>query len=162
MNQSLKKLIDDCNDEISDIAVKISSLPKLDSNIKYLTKYALIKTCGTLEYVYRSIVADFLDLTASSQVQSYIDKKIRSGSMGVKYESMCNLLCAFDTNWEKEFKQKINALPNKQRLIDAAKSLAENRNSFAHGKEPLATFSEICDYYNDTLQLVWLLDSVVK
>ena len=27
----------------------------------YLTQYALIRSCGTVEYVYRAIIADFFE-----------------------------------------------------------------------------------------------------
>lgn len=61
MKTELQNLIDECTTELTDISAKISALPPLDKTRAYLTKYALIKSCGTIEFVYRSLVADYFD-----------------------------------------------------------------------------------------------------
>lgn len=161
MTSDLQNLINNCTTELNDINTKISALSGLDKTAIYLRHYALIKASGTLEYVYRSIVADFVTQSATSQITTYIDSTIRKGSMSVTYDNMCSLLSKFDDTWARNFKRAVNALPNKQRLIDAAKSLVTNRHLFAHGKMTTASFSDIRQYYNDTLILINIFDSIV-
>ena len=161
MKTELQTLISDCTDELNDVDSKISALSGLDKTTIYLRHYALIKACGTLEYVYRSIVADFVTQSATPQISNYIDSTIRMGSMSVKYENMCGLLKKFDENWATHFKNAVNAHPHKDRLITASISLVNNRHLFAHGKIPTASFSDIKQYYMDTLTLVQIFDSIM-
>lgn len=162
MKPELQNLIQECTEELNDISSKISKLPPFDKEKIYLTNYALIKACGTGEYVYRSIVADFFNQSPLRQIHTYIDKTVRSGSMSVTYDNMSKLLGSFDDNWQKTFMNLVKARGDKQKLIDSAKSLVNNRHSFAHGKAPTASFNDIFQYYKDILELIYMLDAVVK
>ena len=161
MRSELQSIINDCNNEIADIEEKINKLPKLDNEVRYLTNYALIKASGTVEFVYRSIVADYFSKLSDSRIDTFLEATVRKGSMSAKYEQMCSLLGRFDKNWSIDFKNEVKNNPNGERLIDASNSLVENRHNFAHGKNPTATFLEIKQYYYDVLSLVNILDSVV-
>ncbi len=81
--------------------------------------------------------------------------------MSAKYEMMQQLLGKFDDQWKKNFQNAVKARPDKERLISASNSLVSNRHSFAHGKAPTATFSDIKNYYFDVLELIKIFDSVV-
>ncbi len=142
--------------------MRISKLPPLDKARLYLTNYALIKACGTVEFVYRSIVADFFDQSSLSQIHTYIDKTVRSGSMSATYDNMSKLLGKFDDNWKKSFVNLVKQRTDKQKIIDSSNSLVNNRHLFAHGKAPTASFNNIFQYYQDTLELIKMLDTVVK
>lgn len=137
-------------------------MPPLDKAKLYLTNYALIKACGTIEFVYRSIVADFFDQSSLSQIHTYIDKTIRSGSMSATYDNMSKLLGKFDDNWKKSFVNLVKQRTDKQKIIDSSNSLVNNRHLFAHGKAPTASFNDIFQYYQDTLELIKMLNKVVK
>ena len=121
-----------------------------------------MKACGTLEYVYRSIVADFFDQSSLTQIHTYLDKTVRSGSMSATYDNMNGLLGKFDTDWRNNFKNAVQGRTDGQRLIASANSLVANRHLFAHGQSPTATFNDICQYYQDTLILINELDAVVR
>jgi len=162
MKPELQNLIQECTTELNDISSRISKLPPLDKARLYLTNYALIKSCGTVEFVYRSIVADFFDKSSLSQIHTYIDKTVRSGSMSATYDNMSKLLGKFDDNWKKTFVNLVKQSTDKQKIIDSSNSLVNNRHLFAHGKAPTASFSDILQYYQDTLELINMLDAVVK
>ena len=162
MKCELQDIINDCTSEIADIENRILNMPALDKEVRYLTNYTLIKVSGTLEFVYRSIVADYFTKYADSKVDTYIDSTIRNGPMSAKYEQMCNLLSKFDDSWCKSFKNIVSSTPNSNQLISSSNSLVTNRHCFAHGKAPTATFMDIKQYYQDVLQLIHLFDSVVK
>ena len=161
MKQDLIDMIAACSAELTDITSKMGTLPTLDKTKAYLTQYALIRTCGTIEFVYRSIVADFFDQFGVRQMDTYIENTVRKGSMSCTYDNMCGLLGKFDNNWSTAFKQAVAQHPDGQRLISSVKSLVNNRHLFAHGKPPTATFSDICQYYHDGLTLINLFDSAV-
>ena len=95
-------------------------------------------------------------------MQTYVDNLVRHSSMGASYKNMCILLNQFDPAWSQGFKNAVNAHPYHTRLINSAKSLANNRNQFAHGKNVTVTINDITDYYNDCLILINMFDSVVR
>ncbi len=162
MKPELQDLIQECTAELNNISSRIGKLPPLDKARLYLTNYALIKACGTVEFVYRSIVADFFDQSSLSQIHTYIDKTVRSGSMSATYDNMGKLLGKFDDNWKKTFVNLVKQRGDKQKIIDSSNSLVTNRHLFAHGKSPTASFNDIFQYYHDTLELINMLDMVVK
>lgn len=161
MKAILQAQIDDCSDILSDINDRLHVLSPFDKLIPYLTQYALIKACGTVEFVYRSIVADYFDQFGICQIDKYLDKNVRQGSMSPKYEKMNELLKAFDDTWSDSFRNAVNILPDKNRIISSADSLVRNRHLLAHGRVPTATFNEIMNYYNDVIILIQILDSIV-
>ena len=162
MNDSVCGLIEACDDELKDIAGKIEKASSFDKTIFYLTQYALIKASGTIEFAVKCIVADYCDLSTTSQVQNYIDTTIRNSSMSSKYQNMMSLLKKFDANWGTSFKDKVNAMEDAQKVIQSADSLVNNRHCFAHGKNTTASFADILQYYNDAKRLLSLLDEVVN
>lgn len=161
MKTELQALMNDCDAELVDIDSRITTMQALDTGKKYLTQYALIRTCGTIEYVYRSIVADFFSQYGISQIDQYLDQHIRSGSMSATYDNMKKLLKAFDDGWERTFKSNVDAHPECMRIKSSISSLVNNRHLFAHGKAPTATFSDIKQYYSDAKTLVQLFDQAV-
>ena len=161
MKRELQDLIDECNTDIADIERRLQMLPPLDKEISYLTYYVLIRASGTVEYVYRSIVTDYFSRLSDSRIDSYLDAKVRKGSMSATYDNMCGLLGQFDNTWRDNFRVSVSADPDKNRIIAASNSLVRNRHDFAHGRRPTATFLEIKAYYQDILRLIYIFDSIV-
>lgn len=155
-------MISECTSELSDIEQIIQSLPTLAKQKSYLTKYALIKASGTLEMVYRSIIADYFTGFHSPQLENFLDAKVRHGSSSAKYEMMSKLLKMFDESWSDCFKKNVSMRSDSDKIIVSSNSLVRNRHDFAHGQEPTATFNEIKQYYLDTLELIKELDLVVN
>lgn len=162
MKNELQDLIHECTMELDEINQRMGELPSLDKMRLYLTNYALIKACGTLEYVYRSIVADYFDQSPLTQIHTYIDKTVRNGSMSATYDKMSGLLGKFDDSWRNHFRNTVQQHDNCQRIISSSNSLVANRHLFAHGQAPTASFNDIYQYYQDTLVLIQILDTVVK
>ena len=146
MKQELQDLLSECTDELNDIESRINDLPALDKARCYLTNYALIRACGTVEFVYRSIVADHFSQLGNPRLDTYLDSTIRQGSNSAKYDNMKSLLKKFDPQWSSTFSNLVTA----------------NRHQFAHGRQPSATFLDIKQYYLDVVSLIGLFDSVVQ
>ena len=73
MKKELKDLIDDCNSDIKYIERKINYIKKsnlLDKEISYLTNYVLIRVSGTVELVYRSIIADYFSTVPETRIST--------------------------------------------------------------------------------------------
>lgn len=88
MKQELQDLLSECTDELNDIESRINDLPALDKARCYLTNYALIRACGTVEFVYRSIVADHFSQLGNPRLDTYLDSTIRQGSNSAKYDTI--------------------------------------------------------------------------
>ena len=161
MKCELQDMINECNRELLDIETRIGNLQPTDKERQYLSNYALIKACGTVEYVYRSIVADFFSNLADERIDTYLDVMVRQGSGSAKYDNMKGLLNKFDVEWATRFKEEVQSLSDSQRLISASNSLVTNRHAFAHGQNPTATFLDIKNYYQDVLRLIAIFDSIV-
>lgn len=161
MKQELQDMLDECTAELNDIEARINALPPLDKGGLYFTNYALIKACGTVEFVYRSIVADHFSQLSNSRIDTYLDSSIRQGSNSAKYDNMKKLLEKFDHQWADNFKTAVNENPNGQRYITASNSLVTNRHYFAHGRTPTATFLDIKQYYTDVVELIHIFDTIV-
>ena len=59
MNDENERLIADCYDELNKITKWIKENP-IDSNVKFLVSYAVIKASGTIEVVFKSMIHSFL------------------------------------------------------------------------------------------------------
>lgn len=162
MKIELQDMLNECTEELNDIQIRINNLQPLDKLRLYLTNYALIKACGTVEFVYRSIVADHFSNLSNNRIDTYLDTTIRKGSMSAKYEMMQKLLGKFDEQWKKNFQNAVNARSDKNKLISSSISLVNNRHNFAHGKPPTATFLDIKQYYLDVVELINIFDSTVQ
>lgn len=162
MTESIQKLIDDCNSELTEIEAMINRLSPFDKTQQFLTKYALIKASGTLETAYHHIVAEFLEQFKIPQVDYYIAKNVRKNSSSVRYDNMVSFLGLFDEKWKETFKQGVSARAEKDRLRDSAESLVNNRHAFAHGANTTISFQDVKAYYFDTLELIKEFDNSVR
>lgn len=162
MKQELEDMLYECTAELNDIEARIDDLSHLDKGMRYFTNYALIKACGTVEFVYRSIVADHFSQLKNSRIDTYLDATIRKGSMSPSYNNMMKLLGQFDDQWKKDFQNTINARNDRDKLIKASDSLVNNRHSFAHGRSVSASFQQIKQYYEDVVELIRVFDSIVR
>ena len=158
MTDAVRNLLDECSSELVNLETTINSLDPLDKTRAFLTKYALIKTSGTLEYAFRSIIADYFSRFHIPQIETYLNKTIRENSSSVIYDNICTVLGRFDETWKQDFKTRMQ---DRNQVIQSAKSLVTNRHAFAHGSEPTATFNDIKQYYNDVLLMINELDSVL-
>ena len=74
-NTSVQSYLNDCQNELDNILTIIDSMGKTANFVPYLTKYAIIKACGTIERAYKDIISDYCITSVPTQVANYIEKK---------------------------------------------------------------------------------------
>ena len=75
MNGENIQALEDCQREILKIEDWINH-HQLDSNIKFLVSYAVIKASGTIEAVLKSSLYEYLSKNAMEETKSFLQKNI--------------------------------------------------------------------------------------
>lgn len=154
-NRMVNSAIQDCQNELNDIETIIQREGALSSLAKYLTRYALIRISGTFEFSYKNLIADYY---TTSVIEPYLTNTIRDSSSNASIENIHKLLKSFDETKNDNFK---NSLNGHDRNKSALKSLNSWRNDFAHGKSINVSFSELKQYFSDSILIFENLDSVL-
>ncbi|CAN1505024.1 RiboL-PSP-HEPN [Flavobacteriaceae bacterium] len=160
-NQSAISLIEDCKSDLERISLIIEVLGSTNRAIPFLTKYSIIKVCGTLEQCFKIIISDYSTNQQNQQIKNYINITFRESSINPNLDNIYKSLSKFDTNWKNNFKQNINANTNKVRILDSIKSLNNARNEFAHGGNPQTTFNDVENYFVDAKTIIEYIDASV-
>ena len=161
-NSEVETLVIECDRQMQVLDSKISGLRATDEAISFYTNFAVIQCCGTIEQSIKIIIFDKLTSASSNQISTYLDKIIKNGSMNPSLDNIKGLIGKFDQQWKQDIKGKIDALPDKETVVDELKSLNELRNDFAHGKSISATFSNVRDYYNSAKIITNIVDEVLQ
>lgn len=162
INENAQASIATCSEELEKISTIIAGLGSLSNVVPYLTKYSVIKTCGTIEQVFKMIIHDTCSINCTLQVNNYIEIKFRKSSMNPSYDNICKSLQEFDKNWAKKFKNKLKSMPDNEKVKSSLGSLNSARNEFAHGGNPTITFEDVSEYYKDTISIMICLEEAVS
>ncbi|MDY0202294.1 MAG: HEPN domain-containing protein [Tenuifilaceae bacterium] len=161
-NSNAKDSIKGCKQELERIRAIIKKMGSASSPVSYLTKYAIIKTCGTIELCFKTIISDSCVEGQSQQIKNYIDKTFRNSSMNPNKDNMLKALNLFDKSWNTKFKERLKSLEHKERILDSLNSLNEARNTFAHGGNPSTSFENVNDYFMDSVKIIEIIDKIVS
>lgn len=160
-NTDVEQQLNSCRAELANIQAIINSLGLASNIVPYLTKYSVIRACGSIESSFKSIIADYCDHRSKVQVKRFLSKRVRGGAANPSFDMICKFLNDFDESWKVEFKSKLNAEPNKQNLKDSLQSLVDARNDFAHGGSPSASITDVLNYFSNSQRIIELMDEVV-
>lgn len=161
-NSEVLRLMDDCRDELNRVQLIINGLGPASNIVPFLNKYAVIKACGIVEVCYKSIMADFCDRRSKAQVKSFLKKHVRDSSKNPNYNNICTLLKEFDVNWNTKFRNRVNAHPDRTRIMTSIESLVDARNEFAHGGNPTLTVTDVINYFSDFRIIIEEIDDIVS
>ena len=150
MNGDYSLIFRDCRIELENIQIWITANP-MDSNVRYLTSYAVIKASGTIENVLKRIIFDTLSDGAKDETKNFLTKSIMDASYNPSPGQIYKLLEKINTDWKQHFESFIQGSNQKGEL----KSLVELRNSFAHGSSITASIRDVVNYFNAG---VWILE----
>ena len=161
MNQQVNDIIEDCQADLDRIFHLIEGLGSLAPASGYLTKFALIRICGTLEVCYKKLIADYYE-SISPELQRFITIHVRDASLNAKYENICKVLSDFDEGKYDAFKTSINARTDKNDLLHAISDLNNARNSVAHGDSTSMSFKEMKQKFESSVILLKELEQVLN
>lgn len=148
--------IQDCQSELTNIKNFISKDP-LGSMVRYLVSYSVIKSCGTIEIVFKDIIYNHLIKNANQEAIAYFSKNVKESSSNPKIDNICSLLKQINVNWNTSFKSKATDI-DKQSL----NSLVELRNQLAHGNSITSSIDDVIIYFTCGCNILQVLDSIVK
>lgn len=157
-NQDVQTLIEECDSDFERIERIIEVLQSTNPAVPYLTKYAIIKACGTLEQAFKVMISDFSCIGQSLQVKKFIDISFRESSMNPNLENIHKSLKKFDDQWNDNFKNLLNADVDIIKIRSSITSLNNARNLFAHGGNPTITFNDVVEYFDDAKKIINYLD----
>lgn len=158
-----ESLLNDCKDDFRKINKIIKKSGKASDEIPYLTRYALIKSHGTIEQCYKSIISDFCYPGASIQMKTFFDNNFKERAADLRYDRICRVLNNFDGNWKKSFKEGMARFTrNEKQIKTSISSLVVARNQFAHGLNPTITYDDIKKYFRDSERLIRCLNRSIK
>lgn len=127
---------------------------------RHVTRYVVVVCSGAIECEFKSIVADFVSVRCSVQVNNYLDLNIRQAPTNPYSDNIKKLLKKFDDNWAAQFGQHIQVTPKQN--IDALKSLVDNRNQVAHGHQISTTFNDVVKFYCRSRNVIGILEKVLR
>ena len=154
MNGDYRQTLRDCEVELNSIQQWIDS-NRLDSNVRFLTSYSVIKACGTVEYVFKQIVYDYLSSGANEEAKTYLNKSIIEASFNPSTGQMYRILEKINSDWRVGFENLIKGSSQMGQL----NSLVKLRNSFAHGSAITASINDVKNYYNAG---IWILEKLCE
>ncbi len=162
-NENAGSQLELCDSELRQIEMLIEEVVgSTGTLVKYLTKYALIRSCGAIEFSYKTIIADFDQHTHNEQIRNFLQSKVRESSSNPSIDNILNTLKSFDEGWKNALREKINSHPDRERIRSSMQSLVTLRNEFAHGGSPVTSFNSIYEYYKDGKLVLEMLDSIVN
>ncbi len=160
-NSDVQQILEDCKVDVDNVKSIIDSLGISSSITPYLSKYSVIKTCGAIEIAYKSIVADYCCHRSKQQVKNYIDYYIRESSSNPSYHNIVKILSSFDKRWATDFVDLVKEHPRSDQLQTSLQSLVDARNDFAHGGDPTVSIDDVIIYFQDSYEIMTLLDSII-
>lgn len=160
-NKSVSENLESCVDELGKIESIIHGIGVMSHPVPYLTRYSIIKACGAIEYGFKTIISDFCLHEQSEQLKNFVDYKFRNSSLNPSYSNICKSLDNFDSTWNKQFKQMVELLPEKSKILNSLESLNNARNSFAHGGTPSTSFENVKGYFFDSIIILEIIESTI-
>ena len=156
MNSDNERKIEDCNNELSSIKSWIDNNP-LDSNVRFLVAYAVIKASGTIEIILKSIMYAFLADGCKDETQVYLERMIIDSSTNPSTGKIQTLLEQIDRDRKTKFESEITGKQTKADL----NSLVKLRNDVAHGRDISASINTVKRYFESGLKMIYFVDSLL-
>jgi len=161
-NTAVEGALVDCHDELERLEDAMTLFGATSPIGIYLSRYAIIKACGTIEQTFKSLVADNAENKQTQQIKNFLRKKVRESSMNPNENNIRNLLKSFDEIWASQFGDEVKALPDKAKVMSSLNSLVSARNDFAHGGNPSASIANVRVYFEDSRKLMVIIDNIIK
>ncbi|GGR64900.1 hypothetical protein GCM10008959_28800 [Deinococcus seoulensis] len=161
MKQEVIDILDECDAELRQIKIFLGAMGLGSAMTPYISRYAVIKACGSIEVAFKNNVNDICSPRTKKEVKYYLRKEVIGSSMNPSYDNIIKLISKFSEDWPREFKREVNNDPDASRLKTSLKSLVDGRNEFAHGGSPSITIDDTIRYFADSRKILEILDGVM-
>lgn len=153
------------SDKIQDVMVELNEIRKwinadrnkFDSKTRYLISYAVIKSSGAVEVIFKHIIFDFLATSVPDETEAYLEKMILDSSCNPNTGNMSNMLQNISPSWKEKFDREVKESGCKDKI----NSLVQLRNDFAHGDSINVSIDTVITYFNSSVTILEILDRVV-
>ena len=156
MNGENIQVLDDCERELIKIEDWIKH-NRLDSNIKFLVSYAVIKASGTVEAVLKNSLYEYLSKNAMEETKSFLQKNILEASFNPSTKQVCNIFEKLNPSWSQSFQEQIKSLQEKSDL----NSLVSLRNDFSHGSSITTSIQTVKRYFLAGRRILEIIDNII-
>jgi hypothetical protein len=157
MNKKYVDVLNECSSEILHIEKHINK-DKFSSLNPFLISYSVIKACGTIETVYKNLVADKISIGATAEANYFLDVNIRDSSSNPSTGNISKLLQNLNGDWLKKFETQISGKQEKASL----NSLVSLRNDFAHGRNAAPSIANVKKYFEDARSIITWLNEIIS
>ena len=169
-NKVAEAFLEDCSSELEKIVAIVTlsegsvcakevNAVRVES-LSFLTKYALIKACGTIELCFKTIISERVTEKESVLVKKYLEETFLSRGINPKIKAISSHLSKFDEAWPKQFEDKIAAKDNK--ISSSMRYLVDERNKHAHGQDTRIGLHEVIECFGRGRNAIEILDEVVS
>lgn len=156
MRTEYERQLNDCSTEISNIKSWINA-NTLDSNIRYLVAYSVVKASGTIEIVFKQMMYDALSDGAKEEAQTFLEKSIIDSSCNPNTGNISKMLEKSDSSRKALFD---NIVKGKQEKSDL-NSLVNLRNDIAHGRTISTSINTIERYFQSGRWILQELENLL-
>lgn len=156
MNGENIQALEDCQREILKIEDCINH-HQLDSNIKFLVSYAVIKASGTIEAVLKSSLYEYLSKNAMEETKSFLQKNILEASFNPSTKQVSNIFDKLNSSWSQIFLEQTKSLQEKTDL----NSLVSLRNDFSHGSSITTSIQTVKRYFFSGKRILEIIDDII-
>lgn len=153
--ENVRKL-DDCKSELNNIISWINKNP-IHSNVRYLVSYAVVKSSGTIESVFKSMLYEYLADGTAPSTQAYLTKMIVDSSCNPSTGNIFRMLEQIDGELKEGFEDLIKGIQQKADL----NSLVNLRNDVAHGRVISVTIATVNNYFDSGRYILELLEQIL-
>lgn len=160
-NQRVEQVLADCDAELIRLEQLIVAFGSTHEASGYLSKYALLKVASTLEIAYKTLIADHYE-TLCQDLSKFVSGRVLDANMNATYENICTMLGWFSDDIKRDYKQRIDALPNKNRYCAEFKDLNTARNNLVHSDTNTPSFSSTKEKFEHVKAFLVVLDELMQ
>lgn len=156
MSGEHQQKVDDCKLELDKIKKWINQ-NRMDSQVRYLVCYAVIRTSGTIEVIYKNMIYEHLSQGVNNEARKFLTESILESPSNPKTTNIKSVLEKINSDWSEAFEIQCKSCGKKSDL----NSLVQLRNDFSHGGGITQSIETIIKYFDGAVEILEILESIV-
>lgn len=160
-NHRVEQILADCDHELVRLEQLIVAFGATHEASGYLSKYALLKVASTIELSYKTLIADHYE-SLNEDLRTFVSGRVRDANMNATYDNICTMLGWFSEEVRRDYKQRVDAMPEKDRYCAEFKDLNTARNNLVHGDANTLSFSSTKEKYEHVKSFLDILDEIMQ